>query len=76
MYAGVVPPWVVETMEGRHGGAGKPLMITEWFFPALAIGLPCTHGAGMRVSTQGQRAACFSHFQTLMFSLPFMVGSN
>jgi len=71
-----VPPSVVETIEGWHGRAGKPLMITEWSFPALDSGLPCTHGAGMRVATQAQKAKCFTHFQTLMFSLPFMVGSN
>ena len=71
-----VPASVVETIEGWQRKAGRPMMITEWSFPALDSGLPCVHGAGMRVDTQAQRAQCFTHFQTLMFSLPFMVGSN
>ncbi|MFQ6096106.1 MAG: beta-galactosidase [Armatimonadota bacterium] len=56
--------------------AKKPLMITEWSFPALDSGLPCTHGAGMRVDTQTQKAKCFRIYQTTFFRLPFMVGSD
>lgn len=67
---------VRRTIEEWHTQAGKPLMITEWSFPALDSGLPCKHGAGMRVDTQAQRTRCFSLFQRLMFSLPFMVGSD
>jgi hypothetical protein len=54
----------------------KPMMITEWSFPALDSGLPCKHGAGMRVDTQAQKAECYRLFQSLMFRLPFMVGSD
>lgn len=71
-----VPASFVDQVRAFHRAAGKPLMITEWSFPALDSGLPCKHGAGMRVDTQAQRAACFTHFQKLMFSFPFMVGSN
>ena len=71
-----VPKSVAETIREWQREAGKPMMITEWSFPALDSGLPCVHGAGMRVDTQTQRARCFTHFQKLMFSLPFMVGSN
>lgn len=71
-----VPESVVEqVLEWQHK-AQRPMMITEWSFPALDAGLPSEHGAGMRVDTQAQRARCFTLFQTLMFSLPFMVGSN
>lgn len=56
--------------------AQKPMMITEWSFPALDSGLPCKHGAGMRVDTQAQKAECYRLFQSLMFRLPFMVGSD
>ncbi len=59
-----------------HAKCGRPMMITEWSFPALDAGLPCKHGAGMRVDTQAQKTKCFQHYQTLLFSLPFMVGSN
>ncbi|MBN2311529.1 MAG: hypothetical protein JXR94_21305 [Candidatus Hydrogenedentes bacterium] len=71
-----VPDSVIETIETWQKEAGRPLMITEWSFPALDSGLPCKHGAGMRVDTQAQRTRCFEYFQTVMFSLPFMVGSD
>ena len=54
----------------------RPFMITEWSFPALDAGLPCKHGAGMRVDTQAEKAKCFTIFQKLLFATPFMVGSN
>lgn len=62
--------------------AGKPMMITEWSFPALdavdSTGrpLPCKHGAGMRVDTQEQKTRCCELLQRLLFRLPFMVGSD
>lgn len=59
-----------------HRLCGRPMMITEWSFPALDSGLPCTAGAGMRVDTQEQKARCYEIYQRLIFSLPFMVGSD
>jgi len=59
-----------------HHLAGKPQMLTEWSFPALDAGLPCTHGAGQRVPTQRHRARAFRIFQHVLFSTPFVVGSN
>jgi hypothetical protein len=52
----------------------KPMIITEWSFPALDSGLPCKHGAGMRVDTQAQRAACYRIFANAMSDLPFLAG--
>ena len=52
----------------------RPMIITEWSFPALDSGLPCKHGAGMRVDTQEQKAACYRIFVNAMADLPFMVG--
>jgi hypothetical protein len=52
----------------------KPMIITEWSFPALDSGLPCKHGAGMRVDTQDQKAACYRIFANMTADLPFMVG--
>jgi hypothetical protein len=52
----------------------RPMIITEWSFPALDSGLPCKHGAGMRVDTQQQKAACYRIFANAMADLPFMVG--
>ncbi len=56
--------------------AKRPLMITEWSFPALDAGLPCRHGAGQRVPTQPDRAFAFAVFQKLLFTTPFIVGSD
>ncbi len=52
----------------------KPMIITEWSFPALDSGLPCKYGAGMRVDTQEQKAACYAIFANQIADLPFMVG--
>jgi len=51
-------------------------MITEWSFPALDSGLPCKHGAGMRVDTQEQKALCYEIFQRTLFAHPFVIGSD
>ncbi|MBI4976834.1 MAG: hypothetical protein HZC28_05095 [Spirochaetes bacterium] len=59
-----------------HGLAKRPLMITEWAFPAYDSGLPCKHGAGMRVNTQTERSYCYEVYQKMIFGLPFMVGSD
>ena len=59
-----------------HEAARRPLMITEWSFPALDSGLPCAHGAGQRFDTQEQRAAAWRIFQELLFRTPYMVGSD
>ena len=59
-----------------HAEVKRPFMITEWSFPALDSGLPCKHGAGMRVDTQAQKAKCFTLFQRHLFATPYMVGSN
>jgi agarase len=65
-----------DLMSRWHRLSGKPIMLTEWSFPALDAGLPCTHGAGQRVPTQKDRAKAFRIFQTTLFSTPFVVGSN
>ena len=54
----------------------RPLMLTEWSFPAIDSGLPCMHGAGMRVETQQQRSLAYKIYQTTLFGLPFVVGSD
>ena len=59
-----------------HEIAGKPLLLTEWSFPALDAGLPCTHGAGQRVPTQAHRAKAAEILLRTVFSLPFFVGHD
>ncbi|MBN1346161.1 MAG: beta-galactosidase [Phycisphaerae bacterium] len=71
-----VPPGYIKFLEDCHAKCRRPMMLTEWSFPALDAGLPSKHGAGMRVDTQAQKTKCFEHYQRLLFSLPFMVGSN
>jgi hypothetical protein len=67
---------VEEMLRKRYQQIHKPFMLTEWSFPALDSGLPCTHGAGERFATQEERAKAFAIFQNLLFRLPFMVGSH
>jgi hypothetical protein len=71
-----VPRPLVEEYQRIHELAQKPLWTTEWSFPALDSGLPCRHGAGMRVATQAQKARCYRAYQSTLFSLPFFVGSD
>ncbi|QNN20901.1 hypothetical protein HED60_00995 [Planctomycetales bacterium ZRK34] len=65
-----------------HRRTGRPIVITEWSFPALdavdSTGrpLPSVHGAGMRVDNQVQRAAATRAMAQLMMKLPYMVGFN
>ena len=67
---------LIEDLTRWHKQAKRPLMLTEWSFPALDAGLPSKHGAGMRVRTQAERAKCFEVYQKTFFHLPFMVGSD
>jgi hypothetical protein len=69
-------PDMPQAMRRYYAEAKRPMMITEWSFPALDAGLPSQHGAGQRVATQKDRARCYSIYQRALFSLPFMVGSN
>lgn len=71
-----VPADLVKSFEQIYGQTARPLFLTEWSFPALDSGLPCRHGAGMRVATQAQKARCYRFFQSTLFGLPFFVGSD
>ncbi len=73
---------LVEHLQHRHELCRKPMIITEWSFPALDAKdsegrpLPSRHGAGMRVDNQAQKAQCYAIFQRTVFALPFIVGSH
>lgn len=69
-------PDMPAAMARYHAQSRRPLMITEWSFPALDAGLPCQHGAGQRVATQTEKARCYAIYQRALFSMPFMVGSD
>ena len=65
-----------DAYEERYSWTKKPLMITEWSFPSLDSGLPCTGGAGQRFRTQAMRVKATELFARTLFALPFMVGSD
>ena len=54
--------------------AGKPVVVTEWSFPAKDSGLPCTKGAGQRLAIQAERENAAETFVRKVLSLPFVVG--
>jgi hypothetical protein len=57
-----------------YGYVKRPMLITEWSFPALDAGLPSVHGAGQRFRTQTERTAATRLFARTMLSLPFLLG--
>jgi hypothetical protein len=57
-----------------YGYVKKPMLITEWSFPALDAGLPSVHGAGQRFRTQAERTEATRLFARTMLSLPFLLG--
>jgi hypothetical protein len=62
---------------GRFHEMGKrPMMITEWSFPALDAGLPSTKGAGQRFRTQVERAKATGIYAETILRMPFMVGHD
>ena len=63
-----------DAFAARHSAVGRPMLITEWSFPALDSGLPCTGGAGQRFFTQAERTAATELFAKTMLALPFLVG--
>jgi len=73
---------LTEELNRCHELSHKPVMVTEWSFPALdatdstGMHIPSTHGAGMRVDTQARRAQCFDIMQRTLFAHPFVVGSS
>ncbi len=57
-----------------HGLVKKPLIVTEWSFPALDSGLPCQYGAGQRVRTQDVRVRATELFARTMLASPYFIG--
>ena len=67
-------PRVAEAFAARYALVKRPMLVTEWSFPALDSGLPCTGGAGQRFRTQALRTQATSLFARTMLALPFFVG--
>lgn len=70
-YVGELMP---EVFRRFHEMCGRPMMVTEWSFPALDSGLPCTKGAGQRFKTQAERAKASEIFARTTLQMPFMLG--
>jgi len=65
---------VMEHFKKYYGYVKRPMLVTEWSFPALDAGLPSVHGAGQRFFPQAERTAATSLFARSMLSLPFLLG--
>lgn len=67
---------IVSRFEEIHRLTGRPLLITEWSFPALDTGRPCLNGAGQRFSTQEERVAATELFARTMLAQPYILGHS
>ncbi len=65
---------VVDAFAERYAIVKRPMLITEWSFPALDSGLPCTGGAGQRFRTQKERTAATELFAKTMLATPSILG--
>ena len=54
----------------------RPIMVTEWAFLGLDVGLPCTIGAGQRFLTQKERAQAAGFFYKTMLGHKALVGCS
>ena len=60
----------------RAAWTGRPLMVTEWSFPAVDAGMPCLHGAGQRMNTQAERTRATALCLRTFLSTPSLVGHS
>ena len=65
---------VADAFAERYAIVKRPMLITEWSFPALDSGLPCTGGAGQRFRTQRERTAATELFAKTMLAMPCILG--
>ena len=65
---------VLDLYRQAHERAKKPFILTEWSFPALDTGRPCTHGAGQRFHTQAERVQATELYARTLLSLPYFAG--
>lgn len=65
---------VMDHVQKFYDTVKRPMLITEWSFPALDSGLPCLHGAGQRFKTQAERTEATSLFARTMLAMPYLLG--
>ena len=63
-----------EALSKINALAGRPVLLTEWSFPAFDSGLLCRNGAGQRFDTQIERAWASALYARKVLSLPCVVG--
>lgn len=63
-----------EVFQEFYAWGQRPMMVTEWSFPALDAGLPSLHGAGQRFRTQAERTKATEITARTMLAMPFLVG--
>jgi len=57
-----------------YNAGQRPMMVTEWSFPALDAGVPSVHGAGQRFRTQAERTRATEITARTMLAMPFLLG--
>ena len=65
---------IAETFSKIGAVAGRPIMLTEWSFPAFDSGLPCLRGVGKRFDTQAERAWATALYARSVLSSPWVIG--
>ena len=74
LYRGATSARIVDAFTNRYALVKRPMLVTEWSFPALDSGLPCTSGAGQRFRTQTLRTQATELFARTMLALPCLLG--
>lgn len=65
---------VKEVYDALYEKAQRPLLITEWSFPATDTDAPSRYGAGQRFETQALRVQAAELFAKTLLSLPYFIG--
>ena len=65
---------VKEKFDELYAKVSRPMLLTEWSFPALDTGRPCLHGAGQRFRTQDLRVRATSLFARTLLAQPYFIG--
>ena len=65
---------IVRKFDELAARVGRPMLLTEWSFPALDAGRPCLHGAGQRFATQALRVRATELFAKTLLALPYFIG--
>ncbi len=68
-------PAVARAFRELYSRSGRPLLVTEWSFPAVDVGYETAGpGSGQRFATQAQRARATEIFARTMAAMPFVAG--